>query len=192
MEVSDLENKKKQHSLKIKQLIADLNSGNATKISSALKSLQVNGDVTVIRPLVELLKTDLSHQLETEILDFLGDIKVSMAASEFIAILKDENYSRQRQQILSTIWNSKIDYSGYIAEFVEIACEGNFMEALECLTIIENLDGPFEENHILECQLHLRDYLEDSTPKDPQKTQIMSEIALLIKEFDLDIDDFDD
>lgn len=192
MEVSDLENKKKQHSLKIKQLIADLNSGNATKISCALKSLQVNGDVTVIRPLVELLKTDLSHQLETEILDFLGDIKVSMAASEFIAILKDENYSRQRQQILSTIWNSKIDYSGYIAEFVEIACEGNFMEALECLTIIENLEGPFEENHILECQLHLRDYLEDSTPKDPQKTQIMSEIALLIKEFDLDIDDFDD
>lgn len=190
--VSDLENKKKQHGLKIKQLIADLNSGNATKISSALKSLQVNGDITVIRPLVELLKTDLSHQLETEILDFLGDIKVTMASSEFIAVLRDENFVGQRQQVLSTIWNSKIDYSEYIAEFVEIACEGNFMEALECLTIIENLDGPFEENHILECQLHLRDYIEDSTPKDPQKTQIMSEIAVLIKEFDLSIDDFDD
>lgn len=192
MVVSDLENKKKQHGLKIKQLIADLNSGNTPKISNALKSLQVNGDITVIRPLIELLKTDLSHQLETEILEFLGDIKVTTASSEIIAVLKDEKFIKQRQQVLSTIWNSKIDYSKYIAEFVEIACEGNFMEALECLTIIENLDGPFEENHILECQLHLRDYIEDPTPKDPQKAQIMSEIAVLIKEFDLNIDDFDD
>ena len=190
--VGDLEKKEKQHSLKIKQLIADLNSGNATKISSALKSLQVNGDISVIRPIVELLKTNLSHQQETEILEFLGDVKVTKASTEFIAILQDENFIGQRQQVLSTIWNSKIDYSEYIAEFVEIACDGNFMEALECLTIIENLDGPFEENHILECQLHLKDYLEDTAPKDPQKAQIMSEIALLLREFDLDIDDFND
>lgn len=190
--VSDLEKKEKQHRLKIQQLIADLNSGNASKISSALKSLQVNGDISVIRPIIELLKANLSHELETEILDFLGDVKVSKASTEFIAVLRDENFLAQRQQVLSTIWNSKINYSEYIAEFVEIACDGNFMEALECLTIIENLDGPFEENHILECQLHLRDYLEDSAPKDPQKAQIMSEIAVLIKGFDLDIDDFDD
>lgn len=189
--MSDLDKKEKQHSLKVQQLIADLNSGNATKISAALKSLQVNGDISVIRPIVGLLKTELSHELETQVLEFLGDVKVTKASAEFISILRDEDFLHQRQQVLSTIWNSKLNYSEYIAEFVEIACDGNFMEALECLTIIENLDGPFEENHILECQLHLRDYIEDTTPKDLQKAQIMSEIAVLIKEFDVNIDDFD-
>ena len=190
MIVDELENKGKQQTLKIKQLLVDLNSGNAAKISGAIKSLKVNGDITILRPLVELLKTDVSHQTETEILEFLGDVKSTKASTEIIAILRDEQFLGQRQQVLSTIWNSKLDYSEYIAEFVEIACDGNFMEALECLTIIENLDGPFEERHILECQLHLRDYLEDTTPKDPQKAQIMSEITMLIRDFDLKTDDF--
>lgn len=189
MIVGELDNKNKQQNQKIEQLLGDLKSGVASKISSALKSLQVNGNISVIRPIVELLKTNVSHQIETEILNFLGDLKVSQASEEIIAILKDEYFIEQRQQVLSTIWNCKVDYSEYIAEFIEIACEGNFMEAFECLTILENLEGPFEEHHILECQLHLKEYIEDTSPKDPQKTQIMSEIALLIREFDLDTDD---
>lgn len=187
--MSELDNKEQQHNQKIKQLLSDLNSGISTKISSALKSLQVNGDISVIRPIVTLLKIELSHQTESEILNFLGDLRVTKASPEIISILKDENFLDQRQKVLTTIWNCKIDYSEYIAEFVEIACEGNFMEALECLTILENLEGPFQEQHILECQLHLKDYLEDTTAKDIQKAQIMSEIALLIKDFDLNTDE---
>jgi hypothetical protein len=45
------------------------------------------------------------------------------------------------------------------------------------------MEGPFEERHILESQLHLKDYLEDSAPKNPQKAQIMSEIALIVKDY---------
>ena len=187
--MSELDNEEKKHNQKIKQLLIDINSGVSTKISSALKSLQVNGDLTIIRPVVDLLKTELNHQIETEVLNFLGYLKVYSAASEIIAILKDENYIDQRQKVLSTIWNCKVDYSEFLAEFVEIACEGNFMEALECLTILENLEGPFEEHHVLECHLHLKEYKEDTSAKDPQKAVIMSEIALLIKDFDLDTDD---
>ena len=188
--MEELENNKKKQNQKIQKLIVDLNSGVATKISAALKSLQVNGDVTVLRPLVELLKTDVSHETEVEILQFLGDLKATNTIEEIISIVKDEYFIGQRQQVLSTIWNSTLDYSSYIAEFVEIACEGNFMEALECLTILENLEGPFEEHRILECQLHLKDYIEDTiTAKDPQKAQIMSEIAILIKSFDLNTEE---
>jgi len=102
-----------------------------------------------------------------------------------IEIVKDSNYLSIRQELLSTMWNNKLDYTYFLPEFVEIAVEGSFMEALECLTIIENLEGPFEERHILESQLHLKEYINDKSPKDPQKAQIMSEIALLIKDYDL-------
>ena len=188
--MGELDNIKKKQNQKIQKLIEDLNTGEASKISSALKSLQVNGDVSVLRPLVELLKNDLSHETEVEILEFLGDLKATNTIDEIISIIKDDLFIGQRQQVLSTIWNSTLDYSSFIAEFVEIACEGNFMEALECLTILENLEGPFEEHRILECQLHLKDYIEDTvTAKDPQKAQIMSEIAILIKSFDLNTEE---
>jgi hypothetical protein len=107
-----------------------------------------------------------------------------------IELVKDTHFIGIRSVLLSTLWNSKLDYSYYLPEFVEIACEGDFMEALECLTIIENMESAFEERHILEAQLHLKDYMENPSPKDPKKAQIMSEIALLLKDF-IELDDDD-
>ena len=79
MKVGELDNSEKQQNQKIEQLLIDLKSGVDTKILSALRSLQVNGNLTVIRPIVELLMTDISHQIKTEVLNFLGDLKVTQA-----------------------------------------------------------------------------------------------------------------
>jgi hypothetical protein len=175
----------KPQKLKVRRLLEDLNSGNETKISSALKALQLNGDSSVLNPIADLLKTDISAKNRQEIIDFLSCLNDSSTIDSMIEIVKDSNYLSIRQELLSTMWNNKLDYTYYLPEFVEIAVEGSFMEALECLTIIENLEGPFEERHILESQLHLKEYINDKSPKDPQKAQIMSEIALLIKDYDL-------
>lgn len=174
----------KQQKLKVKQLIEDLRSGSEAKISSSLSALQVNGDASILEPLSELLLTEISEKSRLEILEFLSSLKDSSAVDEMMRLISDSKYLSVRQLLLSTIWNSKLDYSYFLPDFVEIAVEGGFMEALECLTIIENLEGTFEERHVLEAQLHLRDYIEDTAPKDPQKAVIMSEIAILIKDFD--------
>jgi len=107
-----------------------------------------------------------------------------------IQVLYDPANLAIRQEVLSTIWNSRLDYSSNLAEFVEIAIEGDYLEALECLTIIENLEGPFEESDILESQLHLKEYLEQGQKND-QKAILISEIALLIKNFNEELADFD-
>ena len=182
----------KKMTIKVKQIIDTLNSGNELKISSAISTLQTNGDPSILEPLIRLLLTDLSSKNRTEIVEFLCSLKDSRAVDEMMRIIADTNYLSLRQVLLSTLWNSKLDYSYFLPEFVEIAVDGSFMEALECLTIIENLEGTFEERHILESQLHLSVYVKDTDPKDPQKAQIMSEIALLIKDFDnMDADDID-
>lgn len=188
MATSNSEGKKQK--LKIKQLIDELTSGNQAKISASIKALQANGDVTILEPMVALLQTDLSAKIKGEVLEFLSSLKDTSAVDEIMRILKDANYEKVRQLLLSTMWNSPLNYSYFLPEFVEIAVEGDFMEALECLTIIENLEGPFEERHVLESQLHLQEYAKDTDPKDPKKAQIISEIAILIKDFDqMDEDD---
>jgi hypothetical protein len=115
-------------------------------------------------------------------------MKDSSAIDEMMRLLSEARFIGIRQVLLTTIWNSPLDYSYYLPDFVDIAVEGNFMEALDCLTIIENMEGPFEERHVLESQLFLRDYIESKEPKDPQKQYIMSEIAIFIK----DLNDRDD
>lgn len=180
----------KQLKLKLKNLIDDVHSGNEVKISAAIKALQSNGDVAVLPSLADALLTELSAKNRQEVLEFLSTLNVSSAVEVMMGIVKNETYLSIRPELLSTLWNSKLDYSYYLADFVEIACEGTFMEALECLTIIENMTEKLEERHILEAQLHLRDYSEDTAPKDQQKAGIISEIALILKDFDaLDDDD---
>jgi hypothetical protein len=173
-------NKRKE--AKISALISDLVSGNELKVSTALKALQSNGDPSVLPPMIEVLRSGVSEKIHNEICEFLNDLKDSSAIPVMIDLLREESDPEMRKVLLTSIWSSKLDYSPYLADFVALAVEGDFMEAIECITVIENLDGPFEERHILESQLHLKDYLEDTDPKDPQKAQIMSEIAVLIKE----------
>lgn len=173
----------------LKPIIEELNSGKVANIKKALKSLQVNGDASVIKPLANVLKSKISPEIDLEIIGFLSDLKDTSVKQEVVDVLNEDDYLDVRHQILTSIWNCKIDYSEFIADFVAIACDGNFMETFECLTILENLEGPFEERHILECQLLLKEYIESNSAVDKKKSQVMSDIASLIKSFDLEVDD---
>ena len=182
----------KQQQAKLNVLSIELKSGNETKISAAIKILQTNGHVNILPELVELLKTKPSQKIRAELMELLNDLRDSSVAETMIELIKDENNNSVLQELLSAIWGSKVDYSQYLPEFIAIAVDGDFMIALECLTIIENLEGPFEERLVLESQLHLRDYVEDSALKEEKKAKIMSEIALIIKDLDnMDHDDID-
>jgi hypothetical protein len=190
--VATKSNSEKQNKLRVKQLIDEMSSGNQAKISASIKALQSHGDITILEPMVGLLLVDISDKTRADVIEFLSSLKDTDSVDEIVRILKDSTYLKVRLELLSTIWNSPLDYSYYLPEFVEIALEGNFMEALDCLTIIENMNGPFEERHILESKLHLKEYIEDKDPKDPQKAHIISEIAILIKDYDIIEDSEDD
>ncbi len=173
----------KKQSQKLQSILIDLHSGDEKKASKAIKSLEAHGNATVIKDLAECLLNTSSEVNKSEIMELLSSLKDSTIAVEMIEVITDEHFLEVRQPLLSTVWNMKVDFSNYIDDFVQIAVEGDFLEALDCLTIIENLDGPFLEEDILECQLHLKNYLE-SGERDDQKTHILSEIAIKLKEFD--------
>lgn len=174
----------KKTNKKLQQILLDLGSKDDKKIAKAIKAMEAHGDASVIRPLATALLTDLSEKNRSAILELLSSLKDTSAAVEIMEVVGDEKYITIRPEILTTIWNTKVDFSNYIDEFVEIAVNGSMMEALDCLTIIENLEGPFMEEDILECQLHLKNYLEDDSPKDEQKAHLLSEIAIIIKDVD--------
>ena len=182
-----MENKLTRKDQKINSLLNELSSSEGQKFSKHLQLLKNEGNIYILKPLAHLLLTKGSKE-QQEIMTLLADLNESVAVDEIIDILKDLTFVSIRQLILTAVWNSKLNYSYYLPEFVEIAVDGNFLEALDCLTIIENMEGPFEERHFLEAQLHLKDYLEDPAPKDAEKSKIMSDIALILK----DLSSFDE
>lgn len=172
---------------KIKLILKDINSGEEKKIIDGLKALKVNGDDNVILPIVDVWNKGVSPAAEQEIITFIGDIKSTSSAQTIMDILLDEEYNEIHLPLLSTIWNSKVDYSEYIVDFVSLAVQYDFLVALECLTIIENMEGPFEEHHILDSEIILREFAENHQENETQeekKVQMVLEISKLIKEFD--------
>lgn len=179
---------KVQQATKIKQLLQDIESNQSAKISTALDGLQLVGDERVIAPLVDVLRK-LSAENQALVVEFLSSLKHTPSKAEIMKAVLDDTNGDVLTILLSTIWNSPLDYSEYIGEFVRLAVQRDFMVTLECLTILENLEGPFEESHILECQLQLRDYLEGAHEKSSQKNHLISEIALLVKDIDRNLQD---
>lgn len=176
-------------SKKLAQILSDLKSNDQKKIAKSLKSLETHGNSSVVQPLADKLMGDLSDANRSAIIELFSSLKDTSAAVEIMEIIGDEDYLTIRPLMLNSVWNTKVDFSNYIDEFVEIAVKGSFMETLDCLTIVENMEGPFMEEDILESQLHLKDYLEDSAPKEMKKAQLLSELAILIKDINEKLQD---
>ena len=132
--------------MNVKQIIELLASSDEKQVKKALSGLKSDGDATVIVPLAELLLKDReTGNYQKEILEIFSSLKDTSTVDTMIEVIRDEHFLPVRQLLLSTIWNTSLDYTSYLADFVLIACEGDFLEALDCLTILENLNGEIEE-----------------------------------------------
>jgi hypothetical protein len=176
-----------QKKVKLTEALKQFESNSETDVLSALKIFEQQGDITILPAVFEKLR-NCEMSIEKAILGFLSDIQRIEAKAIFIQFLSEEKEQALRQKVLTSIWNSKLTYDEHLPFFVMLASTGDFMQSLECLTIIENMQGPFAEHELLESQLLLKEYVEESANEDEQKRQIMSEIAWFIKEQNEGID----
>jgi len=181
-------NTKNRIVLTINQQIAGLESADEKQILKSLAVIKGAGNIKVLRPMAKLLLEFPDTKISTEVIEIFSSLKTSKAVDEIMEILKDDSFAPVHQKLLPTIWNTQLDYSFYVADFVLFAADGDFLQALDCLTILENMIGPFEERHILESQWHLKEWMEDNAPKEERKKQIMSDIAIFVKEADQGIE----
>ena len=180
-------NTKKQ--VKIKALIEDLGNDSLSKVKTALDALEILGEAAILKDIILALNTKEQYSEKNNlIIEFLSSLKDTSCREEIVNILVDTSMVQYRQIILSTIWNSPIDYSEYIDFFVKLACEGELIEVLDCLTIIENMEGPFEEEQIMEAKLIISNYNESKLDTIDQKDQLISEIALILRTIQLQLD----
>lgn len=164
-----------------------LQKNDAVSLAAALNIYKDHGQATVLPDLFSKLAARERSQQQA-IIGFLSDIKETDAIAVFIHYLQDEPDAATRKLILSAIWNSKLPFYEHLPFFVLLASQGDYLEALDCLTIIENMTGPFEESQLLEAQLLLKEYAEERAPQSDQKAHIMSEIAWFVKEQNEGID----
>jgi len=173
---------------KIESLLLDVKSSNTAIVKTAFEGLKIVGEPSILHPIILELNTKNHTEKNALILEFLACLKDRKARSVMMDLIQQTELKEYQQLLLSTIWNSPLDYTDYLEIFVDLALKGDFIITLECLTIIENLDGPFSEKSVMEAQVLLGAYAESNPDKNSQKGMLISEIALLIKDFQRIVD----
>ncbi|HBC77946.1 MAG TPA: hypothetical protein DEO60_05990 [Bacteroidales bacterium] len=138
---------------KRKELEHILNDENFVKITESIKVLR---DETPFRGAIELLvefysKTDNSS-VKRQITEFLNDLKDQPSCEEVIQELKKELKPETLRMLVSSCWQSGLNYSAYSPVFADLFLTGDYLTAIECFTVIEssveNLTRPEKDSLI--------------------------------------------
>jgi hypothetical protein len=148
----------------------------------------------MIPTLLEAWDSGLNEKNEEELRELLIGLKDSSAVEPLMEAFRNSDDNVLRRKLMNVFWNSKLDFSEYLSDFVVFAIEGDFMDSLETLTVIENFEFNSPESTVLESQLLLKEFFGKDEAIEERKMQLLQDIALIVKDFETgsDMDDFYD
>lgn len=124
---------------KRKELEHILNGGNFVAISNAIKNLREESPFSgAVSLLVAHYNRNNNSSVRNLISSFLNDLKDQSSCAEVIEEIRKEVNSETLRMLVSSCWQSGLDYSGYSGDFAKLFITGNYMTALECFTVLES------------------------------------------------------
>jgi hypothetical protein len=123
---------------KLKELAAKLSDKNINVVSSAIISLREEEPFYgAIRILTEVYDKTDDPTIKGLIRSFMNDIKESGARPEIITEIRKSHKPETICMLVSSCWQSGLDYSQFAADLMKVFLNGDYMVSLECLTVIE-------------------------------------------------------
>jgi len=159
-------------------LIKGIQSTDDQVVLATLEKVKSVGSAKIIPELLQLWFKS-NGEIQTMVMEIMYSIKDKNAIPILFEELENTNDSIQREKILSVFWNAGMEVKDHLSELVNYAIQGDFMEAVECLTIIENMEPPLPEDQLMECLLNLKEYF--STQPQGEKVTIIRSIATFIQ-----------
>jgi len=163
---------------KLKDLASLLNSENNTLIEEGIRLLREDqpfrGAIGLLTRLFD--KTDDSS-IRRNIGQFMNDLKEQSASSEIITEIKKQWKAETITMLVSSCWQSGLDYSDYYLEITDVFLKGDYLTALECLTVIEEAAGLLKDDKKDE----ILSYIEKNTlPQSNEKRELTQELITIL------------
>jgi hypothetical protein len=123
---------------KLKELTEILNKDNNLLITEAIgflrEDLPFEGAIGLLTSLYD--KTE-DYPLRKTIEGFMNDLKDQSATKEVINEIRKQWKSHTISMLISSCWQSGLDYSDYSYDMAEVFLKADYVTAIECLTVIE-------------------------------------------------------
>lgn len=125
---------------RLKDLDLILKSNNSLRISEAIELLRnVQPFEGVIGLLVSYYGISNNASIKKLISNFMNDLKDQTACKEVMAAIRGEKLPETRRMLISSCWQSGLDYSGFSTDFAEFFIfTDDYMTAVECFSVLES------------------------------------------------------
>jgi len=128
----------------IQKQLDNLQANDTKTILKAIKKLRDIGDETVIPYIVKVLVKNPTEEVKNAAAHFLFDLKDPKVLPVLINEIQNPENKEYQRILVSACWESSINCSAYLPFFIDLAIISDYLICLECLTVIENMEGPFE------------------------------------------------
>lgn len=168
----------KKSDKKLSELSHRLKSANPNIVMDAIARLRNEDPFTgAIGLLTETYNNTEDQIIKDKICEFMNDIKESAAREEIIHEIKGNYKNPTIAMLVSSCWQSGLDYSIYISDFARAFNNGDYATALECYTVIEeslkNLSRKERDNIIMILE-------EGKTGNLPDKSALLAELVSML------------
>ena len=123
---------------KIKELEEALNKDNHIVITEAIELLRqekpFEGAIGLLTAFFD--KTD-DYLIRKTIAGFMNDLKDQSVCEEVINEIRKQWKSDTISMLVSSCWQSGLNYSDYSLDLAKVFLVGDYITAIECLTVIE-------------------------------------------------------
>jgi len=123
---------------KLNELSAVLNKNNNNLIFKTIELLRKEQPFEgAIVLLVTFYDNTDDASIKKAIWNFLNDLKDQSVTGEIISEIKKEWKAETLNMLISSCWQSGLDYSEYVLDLTEVFIRSNYATAIECFSAIE-------------------------------------------------------
>lgn len=145
---------------KYSNLAAELKDSDDTEFENEINSIREKGDIEMIPSLVEFIKDEAIDTLRRhKIAELLGDITTISAREILIESIDSLQGKPALAIVISSLWQSRLDFTPWLNIFVEIMFDEELYSAIEAVTLIENSVEKLDDNQKSELRNLIRDRL---------------------------------
>ncbi len=166
------------------QLLKDMKSDNAETVLNTVKKIRKEGNTAIMPELIYLLHTTNNDDIKISATNLLNDLKDNKAAPHIIEAINNEKYTDIAHILISSCWQSRLDYSDYLNVFVDLTIKSEYRIALEAFTVIEDMQKNISEDEKNKTINKLKKNI--IIEKYQQKQMLLNELIKVIQNINLD------
>ena len=122
-----------------------LSSPNEEVVKETIKEIRDFGNIKILPAVIERFAVEKNESIRKELGKLLMDIKRKEAVDIMFPYVKDDKYRHIRKELLSILWQTRMDFSPYISDLVDLFLSEPFDVAFEAFTVIEYIEQPVDK-----------------------------------------------